>query len=142
MKVDGERTWVVLSRSQPFSNCPEKSGLVRVDDFLQSCAMQSDGKVGAKGVYVCMYVCIYVSMYVSMYLCMYVSMYLILYTNPFICLSIYLYPAFMHYYDNPKGSIPTWLINWACKVIKLVMYYSTTHPLFFILSIRLVYRIF
>ncbi|XP_070545662.1 phosphatidylcholine transfer protein-like [Ptychodera flava] len=23
--------------------------------------------------------------------------------------------AFMHYYDNPKGMIPTWLINWAAK---------------------------
>lgn len=21
----------------------------------------------------------------------------------------------MHYYDNPKGMIPTWLINWAAK---------------------------
>lgn len=25
-------------------------------------------------------------------------------------------PAYMYYYDNPKGNIPTWLINWACKV--------------------------
>lgn len=24
--------------------------------------------------------------------------------------------AFMHYFDNPGGSIPTWLINWAAKV--------------------------
>ena len=23
--------------------------------------------------------------------------------------------SFMHYYDNPKGMIPTWLINWAAK---------------------------
>ncbi|XP_071949777.1 phosphatidylcholine transfer protein-like [Antedon mediterranea] len=23
--------------------------------------------------------------------------------------------AFMHYYDNPKGMLPTWLINWAAK---------------------------
>jgi len=23
--------------------------------------------------------------------------------------------AFMYYYDNPKGMIPTWLINWAAK---------------------------
>lgn len=22
----------------------------------------------------------------------------------------------MHYYDNPKGMIPAWLINWAAKV--------------------------
>lgn len=24
--------------------------------------------------------------------------------------------AYMHYYDNPKGMIPTWMINWAAKV--------------------------
>eukprot|EP00794_Sanderia_malayensis_P003302 gene3302-3787_t len=23
--------------------------------------------------------------------------------------------AYMHYYDNPKGMLPTWLINWAAK---------------------------
>jgi len=23
--------------------------------------------------------------------------------------------AFIHYYDDPKGTIPTWLINWAAK---------------------------
>ncbi|XP_065053640.1 phosphatidylcholine transfer protein-like [Rhopilema esculentum] len=23
--------------------------------------------------------------------------------------------AYMHYYDNPKGMIPTWFINWAAK---------------------------
>lgn len=22
----------------------------------------------------------------------------------------------MYYYDNPKGMIPTWLINWGAKV--------------------------
>ncbi|KAJ8036397.1 Phosphatidylcholine transfer protein [Holothuria leucospilota] len=25
------------------------------------------------------------------------------------------FPTYMHYYDNPKGLIPTWLINWAAK---------------------------
>lgn len=49
MEVDGQRTWVVLCRSQPFSSCPEKDGIIRVDDFWQSCAMQSDGNVGARG---------------------------------------------------------------------------------------------
>ena len=29
---------------------------------------------------------------------------------------LYVCTAFMHYYDNPKGMIPTWLINWAAKV--------------------------
>jgi len=23
--------------------------------------------------------------------------------------------AFIHYYDDPKGAIPTWLVNWAAK---------------------------
>lgn len=27
-----------------------------------------------------------------------------------------LFSAFMHYFDNPGGLIPTWLINWAAKV--------------------------
>lgn len=49
VEVDGERTWVVLARSQPFPSCKEKSDFVRVDDFNQSCAMQSDGKHGSKG---------------------------------------------------------------------------------------------
>ncbi len=29
---------------------------------------------------------------------------------------ILFYTAFMYYYDNPKGMIPTWLINWVAKV--------------------------
>ena len=29
--------------------------------------------------------------------------------------SISITPAFMLYYDDPKGSLPTWLINWAAK---------------------------
>ena len=39
----------------------------------------------------------------------------------------------MRYYDNPKGMIPTWLINWGAKVIVdiyfLVRYvYAKTIP--------------
>lgn len=51
MEVDGEKTWVVLCRSQKFSSFPEKDGIIRVDDFNQCCAMQSDGKVGSKGIH-------------------------------------------------------------------------------------------
>lgn len=29
--------------------------------------------------------------------------------------------AFMYYYDNPKGMIPTWLINWAAKVLVMMV---------------------
>lgn len=49
LEVDGQRTWVVLCRSQKFSSVPEKDGIIRVDDFFQSCAMQSDGNVGSQG---------------------------------------------------------------------------------------------
>ena len=48
MEVDGERTWVVLCRSQIFTSCPEKDGIIRVTDFWQCCAMQSDGKSGSR----------------------------------------------------------------------------------------------
>lgn len=51
MEVGGEKTWVVLCRSQKFSSFPEKDGIIRVDDFNQCCAMQSDGKVGSKGIH-------------------------------------------------------------------------------------------
>ena len=44
------RTYAVLAKSYSFSNVPEKDGVIRVDSFEQSCVMQSDGKVGSKGV--------------------------------------------------------------------------------------------
>ncbi|KAK7477220.1 hypothetical protein BaRGS_00031531 [Batillaria attramentaria] len=68
---NGRKIWVVLARSQETPSIPEKSGIVRVDDYIQSAALTSDDKVGTK--------------------------------------------AYMRYYDNPKGNIPTWLINWAAK---------------------------
>lgn len=71
MDYNGKRIWVVLARSQSVPTIPEVDGVIRVDDYVQSCALTTDGKVGSK--------------------------------------------AFMRYYDNPKGSIPTWLINWAAK---------------------------
>ena len=90
MMVDGQETWVVICRSQKFSSCPEKDGIIRVDDFNQCCAMQSDGATGSKGKYYYCCCCCYVS--------------------------CYYHAAFMHYYDNPKGMIPAMLINWAAKV--------------------------
>jgi hypothetical protein len=30
----------------------------------------------------------------------------------------------MKYYDNPKGMIPTWLINWCAKVSMIYYLYS------------------
>ena len=49
MEVDGQKTWVMISRSQTFTSMPEKDGLIRVDSFYQACAMQSDGKHGSRG---------------------------------------------------------------------------------------------
>lgn len=49
VQLDGAITPVVLARSEVFPSYPEKSGVIRVDDYCQECAMQSDGKQGAKG---------------------------------------------------------------------------------------------
>ncbi|XP_072298768.1 phosphatidylcholine transfer protein [Eucyclogobius newberryi] len=71
LEVDGRKLWVVLARSAPRTPCPEKSGVIRVNDYKQSLAIESDGAAGTK--------------------------------------------MFMNYFDNPGGSIPTWLVNWAAK---------------------------
>ncbi|KAK3106166.1 hypothetical protein FSP39_014092 [Pinctada imbricata] len=71
MEQYGKRIWAVLAKSIECSSFPEKSGVVRVDDYITYCALTTDGKGGSK--------------------------------------------AFMKYYDNPKGMIPKWLINWGAK---------------------------
>ncbi|XP_064617956.1 phosphatidylcholine transfer protein-like [Liolophura sinensis] len=71
LDFNGSKVYVVLAKSVATDKIPEKSGVVRVDDYHQSAALKSDGKGGTK--------------------------------------------AYMRYYDNPKGMIPTWLINWAAK---------------------------
>ena len=92
----------MLAKSHPFSSHPEKSGVIRVDSFEQSCIMQSDGKVGSKGKF-------YFQLHVHKQV-----------------LSDFYPSAFMHYYDNPKGMIPTWLINWAAKVMYSHRYIQET----------------
>lgn len=32
--------------------------------------------------------------------------------------------VFMNYFDNPGGSIPTWLVNWAAKVSACLLYFK------------------
>lgn len=71
LEKNGNKIWVVLAQSATASKIPEKDGVIRVDDYIQSCALTTDGKMGSK--------------------------------------------AYMRYYDNPKGMIPTWLINWGAK---------------------------
>ncbi|KAH9510170.1 hypothetical protein Btru_043646 [Bulinus truncatus] len=71
IEKEAKKIWAVMAKSVNTPSVPEKSGIVRVDDYLQSAVLCSNGKNGTK--------------------------------------------AFMHYYDDPKGNIPTWLINWAAK---------------------------
>ncbi|XP_005100570.1 phosphatidylcholine transfer protein [Aplysia californica] len=71
MEQNGRKVWAVLAKSIETPSVPERKGLVRVSDYLQSAVMCSNGKQGSR--------------------------------------------AFMKYFDNPGGNIPTWLINWAAK---------------------------
>jgi len=45
----GKKVWVVLARSEKLTSIPELDGVIRVDDYLQSCALTTDGKSGSKG---------------------------------------------------------------------------------------------
>ena len=47
--MGGEKTWIVMAKSEKFESTPENSGKVRVKDYVQTCCMQSDGKKGSKG---------------------------------------------------------------------------------------------
>ncbi|XP_060946805.1 phosphatidylcholine transfer protein [Limanda limanda] len=48
LEVDGRKIWVILARSSPEMPCPEKSGVLRVKDYKQSLALESDGASGTK----------------------------------------------------------------------------------------------
>ena len=43
------KQWVILARSTTTDSIPEKSGVIRVTDYLQSMALTSNGKGGCKG---------------------------------------------------------------------------------------------
>jgi len=45
---DGVQTWVVMARYHVFPSVKERSGIIRVDEFKQSCIMQPDEN-GTKG---------------------------------------------------------------------------------------------
>lgn len=49
LDVDGRKIWVILARSSPETPCPERSGVVRVRDYRQSVALESDGGQGTRG---------------------------------------------------------------------------------------------
>ncbi|XP_021340287.1 phosphatidylcholine transfer protein-like [Mizuhopecten yessoensis] len=46
---EGNKIWAVMAKSVPCTSVPEKKGVIRVDDYLQSCVLSTDGKVGSKG---------------------------------------------------------------------------------------------
>ncbi|KQK79467.1 phosphatidylcholine transfer protein [Amazona aestiva] len=48
MDVAGRKVWVVLARSVSVPQCPEKPGIIRVKNYKQSLAIESDGKTGSK----------------------------------------------------------------------------------------------
>ncbi|XP_036946017.1 phosphatidylcholine transfer protein isoform X2 [Acanthopagrus latus] len=48
LDVDGRKIWVILARSSPETACAEKSGVLRVKDYKQSVALESDGGCGTR----------------------------------------------------------------------------------------------
>ncbi|XP_043091386.1 phosphatidylcholine transfer protein isoform X4 [Puntigrus tetrazona] len=48
LDVGGRKICVVLAKSSSVSQCPEKKGVIRVRDYKQSLAMESDGSGGTK----------------------------------------------------------------------------------------------
>ncbi|XP_028843239.1 phosphatidylcholine transfer protein isoform X2 [Denticeps clupeoides] len=48
LDVNGRKIWVVLAKSTTVSTCPEKVGVIRVKDYKQSLAIESDGSSGSK----------------------------------------------------------------------------------------------
>lgn len=71
LEVNGRKILLILAKSITVPECPEKSGVVRVQDYKQSLALEDDGQMGTK--------------------------------------------VYMSYFDNPGGSIPALIINWATK---------------------------
>ena len=49
IQVEGRTIYVVLARSSPNTLLAEKSSVMRVKDYKQSLAMETDGAGGTKG---------------------------------------------------------------------------------------------
>lgn len=49
MEHNGNKVWIVMAQSEVCPNIPENKGIIRVDDYKQSCVLTTDGKVGSKG---------------------------------------------------------------------------------------------
>lgn len=48
LEVGNRKIHVILARSAPDTPCPEKSGVIRVKDYKQSLAIESDGASGTR----------------------------------------------------------------------------------------------
>lgn len=47
--MEGRKIWVILAKSSPGTPCAEKGGVLRVKDYKQSVALESDGACGTRG---------------------------------------------------------------------------------------------
>ena len=52
VQENDRKLYLVLAKSFQSPSIPEKKGVVRVDDFLQSCVLCSNGKGGTRGWYI------------------------------------------------------------------------------------------
>ncbi|CAJ1075557.1 phosphatidylcholine transfer protein [Xyrichtys novacula] len=48
LDMDGRKIWVILARSSPGTACAEKKGVLRVNDYKQSVALESNGSCGTR----------------------------------------------------------------------------------------------
>ncbi|KAM9296245.1 phosphatidylcholine transfer protein [Gastrophryne carolinensis] len=48
LDVNGRKIYVILAKSVSVPQCPEKSGIIRVNGYKQSLAIESDGKNGCR----------------------------------------------------------------------------------------------
>ncbi|KAM4664063.1 phosphatidylcholine transfer protein isoform 2-T2 [Discoglossus pictus] len=48
LEIEGRKIYVILAKSVSVPHCPEKSGIIRVNGYKQSLAIESDGKNGCK----------------------------------------------------------------------------------------------
>ena len=55
IEIDGQRYWAVLANSTELSSVPPVSGVIRVTDYIQKCALTTDGKSGSKGTFTTLY---------------------------------------------------------------------------------------
>ena len=63
---DGRHVWVILAQSREVASHEERSGVIRVKDYLQTMAITTDGKGGTKGKDTgcsVRYICIYIYMH-------------------------------------------------------------------------------